>query len=103
MLPNDDTVNARVGCQALLIENVEIFPHIDLLNIPAGVHSKNRTNLLFKTGSYSSLVILKIGFCLHGTVLLAKAVVITEHSVTTHWEDLNDLMIMFPRLNALLH
>jgi transcriptional regulator GlxA family with amidase domain len=35
-----------------------------------------------------------------GVFLLAKAGVIYDHEVTTHWEDINDLQIQYPKLRV---
>jgi transcriptional regulator GlxA family with amidase domain len=35
-----------------------------------------------------------------GAFLLAKAGVITDHQVTTHWEDIDDLQNSFPALDV---
>ena len=35
-----------------------------------------------------------------GAFLLAKAGVIHNHEVTTHWEDIDDLQTQYPKLNV---
>ena len=35
-----------------------------------------------------------------GAFLLAKAGVLTNHTVTTHWDDIADLRLTFPQLNV---
>lgn len=35
-----------------------------------------------------------------GVFLLAKVGVIYDHEVTTHWEDINDLQIQYPKLRV---
>ena len=98
----DKTVIARGGFK--VNPNYYFFncPKIDVLIIAGGVHTeelkkRNVIDWISKTSNNASLV---SSVCT-GAFLLAEANIITNHQVTTHWEDINDLQNSYPNLKVL--
>ncbi|MDH5432771.1 MAG: DJ-1/PfpI family protein [Gammaproteobacteria bacterium] len=88
--------------------NYLVFPHYDIHNHPqldvlivvGGVHTEemNKQSVLDWIKHQSKLIQLTASVCT-GAFLLAKADVINNQTVTTHWEDIADLKNSFPDLN----
>jgi len=76
-------------------------PHLDVLVIPGGIHTDELTkphiiNWVAKTAAQTRLT---ASVCT-GAFILAQAGIITNQSVTTHWEDIPNLRAMFPTLDV---
>jgi transcriptional regulator GlxA family with amidase domain len=98
----DKVVIARGGFNVNPNCHFSNCPKIDVLIIVGGVHTKelekrNVIDWIYKTSKNASLV---ASVCT-GAFLLAEANIITNHQVTTHWEDINDLQNNYPNLKVL--
>jgi transcriptional regulator GlxA family with amidase domain len=98
----DKVVIARGGFNVNPNCHFSNCPKIDVLIIVGGVHTKelekrNVIDWIYKTSKNASLV---ASVCT-GAFLLAQANIITNHQVTTHWEDINDLQNNYPNLKVL--
>ncbi len=93
------TVLARGG---LKIQSIYSHPAIDVLIVPGGVHIQEMENTrvldwVRETAATSTLV---ASVCT-GAFLLAKSGVLSNQTVTTHWEDQNELQHLFPELTII--
>ncbi len=77
-------------------------PLIDVLVVVGGVHTKEvkKPNVINWIKEQSKSVKLIASVCT-GAFLLAQADVITTQTVTTHWEDIEDLKSDYPTLNVI--
>ncbi len=94
-------VKARGGFDVQPHYSFDNAPDIDVIVIVGGVHTEEVkkskvTEWINKTSSNAKIV---ASVCT-GAFLLAKANVVTDHCVTTHWEDISDLRKDFPRLEV---
>lgn len=95
------TIQARAGLRVLPDFSLTTHPVIDVLIIPGGViteqlHNKAVINWIAATARQSKLI---ASVCT-GAFLLAQARLLDGQSVTTHWEDLDDLRAQFPALDV---
>ncbi|WP_347331629.1 DJ-1/PfpI family protein, partial [Marinimicrobium locisalis] len=76
-------------------------PLIDVLIIAGGVHADEMSKPPVMEWIYhqSKNASVTASVCT-GTFLLAKAKVLKNHGVTTHWEDVADLRSAFPQLSV---
>lgn len=76
-------------------------PEIDLLIVVGGVHSDemNKTEVIEWIALQSTKAKMVASVCT-GVFLLAKAGVVENEKVTTHWEDIPDLKNSFPKLDV---
>ena len=95
------TVIARGGYEIIPKFSFNNSPHIDLLIIAGGVYAeeikKEPVITWIKEKSKAATIIASV--CT-GIFLLAKASVVTNQTVTTHWEDIAELKASFPNLNV---
>ncbi|XPF94521.1 DJ-1/PfpI family protein [Colwellia sp. RE-S-Sl-9] len=94
-------VNARANYKLVPDYQINNHPEIDLLIIVGGdhtneVHKKQVINWIKAQSEKAKLV---ASVCT-GAFLLAKAGVIHNHKVTTHWEDIDDLQTQYPNLKV---
>lgn len=97
-------VTARAGLRVLPDGALDSVSHTDVLLIPGGVVNAVMAcpitlewiNRVHATTRITASVCT-------GAFVLAAAGVITDHEVTTHWEDLDDLQKQFPRLSVTRH
>ena len=98
---NGKTVIARGGYSINPTYGFNNTPKIDLLVVAGGVYDdeikKEPVLEWIKKQSIDATVIASV--CT-GIFLLAEAEVVTNHVVTTHWEDINDLKANYPNLNV---
>ena len=98
---NGKTVIARGGYSINPTYSFYDSPNIDILIIVGGVHTeeikKDQVINWIKEKSVKATVIASV--CT-GVFLLAEAGVVTNHKVTTHWEDIADLKANYPNLNV---
>ena len=97
-----EAVVARAGYTVLPDYGFSDHPDIDVLIIAGGVHKDEMAKAkvmewIARQSRHASLV---ASVCT-GAFLLAKAQVLKEHKVTTHWEDIADLRSQFPKLNVI--
>jgi len=81
--------------------NVRNHPKLDLLVVAGGVHTQEmkKENVISWIKNVSEDTKIVASVCT-GAFLLAQAKVITNHKVTTHWEDIADLKDSFPSLDV---
>lgn len=93
-------VNARANYKLVPDYQINNHPTIDLLIVVGGDHTQeiHKTAVINWIKKQSDEVKTIASVCT-GAFLLAKAGVITDHEVTTHWQDLDDLKSQFPKLN----
>ncbi|GAL36551.1 ThiJ/PfpI family protein [Vibrio maritimus] len=98
---NHGAVSARGGFNVQSDYSILSHPKLDVVIVPGGIHEPEMTNLksidwIAKVAQEADLV---ASVCT-GAFLLAKAGVITDQTVTTHWEDQSDLKAKFPNLTV---
>lgn len=96
------TVRARAGLQFVPDFLIDAHPPIDLLIIPGGVVSAEleKPNVIDWIYRSAASTTITASVCT-GAFLLAKAGVLSSHTATTHWEDIEDLKNEFPLLNVI--
>ncbi len=97
-----EAVTARAGYTVVPHYSIDDHPPLDVLIISGGVHTQQMTNekILAWVKQQSEYVKLTATVCT-GIFILAQAVESLSCSVTTHWEDINDLKAMFSRLDVI--
>ena len=94
-------VTARAGLRVLPDHAIDQHPPIDVLIVPGGVvtHEMRQREAIdwIRRTAHTSQVTASV--CT-GAFLLAQAGVLVDQTVTTHWEDVDDLQAQFPRLNV---
>jgi transcriptional regulator GlxA family with amidase domain len=97
----EPTVTARGNYKINSHYTFENTPQTDLLIVVGGVHTEEVKKLSvinwIKEQSKNAKIVTSV--CT-GAFLLAEAKVITNHTVTTHWEDISDLRKDYPSLNV---
>jgi transcriptional regulator GlxA family with amidase domain len=93
------TINARGGYSINPAYGFQDAPKLDVLIVVGGVHTQEikKTNVLDWVRQKSSNATAIASVCT-GVFLLAEAGVVTNHAVTTHWEDIPDLKANYPNL-----
>jgi transcriptional regulator GlxA family with amidase domain len=96
------SVQARAGLKFVPDYSINKHPAIDLLIIPGGVVTRElqKPHIINWIRRVSETAKITASVCT-GAFLLAKADVISNHTVTTHWEDIADLKHDFPRLTVI--
>ncbi len=96
------TVSARAGYRVIPDYGFHDHPNIDVLIIVGGVHhdEMNKPEVLNWISHQSKKAKVTASVCT-GAFLLAKAQVLHQHRVTTHWEDVAELQAMFPSLQVI--
>jgi len=99
---SSDVVIARAGYRVLPDYHFNNHPTIDLLIVVGGDHTEeiNKPEVIDWIAKQSKQAKCVASVCT-GAFLLAKAGVITQQKVTTHWEDIDDLQECFPLLNVI--
>jgi transcriptional regulator GlxA family with amidase domain len=94
-------VKARAGYQILPNYSFESHPVIDVLIVVGGVHTEEmeKPAVLEWVQKQSKTAKLVASVCT-GAFILAKAGILTNHKVTTHWDDTHDLKQQFPDLTV---
>lgn len=97
----DEVVKARGEYKVLSDYTIKSHPKLDVLIVVGGVHTaelekQNVIDWIFQQTKTAKLI---ASVCT-GIFLLAKAKVVINHSVTTHWEDIEDLKNSFPALKV---
>jgi len=97
-----ETVLARAGYKVVPDFSFNNCPTIDLLIVVGGVHTAELTKprVLEWIKENAAKATLVASVCT-GTFIWAKAGVITDEKVTTHWEDIPDLRSDFPKLEVI--
>lgn len=94
-------INARGGFQVNPAYSFTNHSSIDVLIVVGGVHTQEllKPNVINWIGKVALQAKLIASVCT-GVFLLAKASVIQNETVTTHWEDIADLRRDFPSLDV---
>jgi transcriptional regulator GlxA family with amidase domain len=94
-------VQARAGMRVLPDFDLLAHPQIDLLIIPGGVVNQEleKPAVIAWIAAQSRGARITASVCT-GAFLLAQAGLLGNGSVTTHWEDIDDLRAMFPALDV---
>jgi len=93
---------ARGELQILPQYQISDHPEIDLLIVPGGIVSDelNKGKLISWIKETSKNTTITASVCT-GAFLLAKAGLLQSISATTHWEDIDDLVTIFPDINVI--
>ena len=93
------TINARGGYSVNPAYGFKDAPKLDILIVVGGVHTQEikKTNVLDWIRQKSANATAIASVCT-GVFLLAEAGVVSNHTVTTHWEDIPDLKSNYPNL-----
>lgn len=95
-------VNARGGFSVLAKYNIDNHPVLDTLIVAGGVHDKQLENsAVIRWITQQNTQVNSIAAVCTGVFLLAQAQVLTEHKVTTHWGDIDQLRDQFPALQVI--
>lgn len=94
-------VKARANYKVIPDHHINNHPNLDLLIVVGGDHSQevNKPEVIEWISHQSKKVRIIASVCT-GAFLLAKAGVITDQEVTTHWEDISDLQQQYPNLQV---
>lgn len=97
-----NTISARAGYRVIPGYGFNDHPMVDVLIVAGGVHSNEMDKLQVIEWIYqqSRNASITASVCT-GAFLLAKAKVLKEHNVTTHWGDIADLRSEFPQLSII--
>lgn len=98
---NEEPVVARGGFKVLPDYSIQNHPKIDLLVVVGGVHTHElcKPDVLSWLADVASVATEVVSVCT-GVFLLAQANVITNSTVTTHWEDIPELAAKYPDLTV---
>ena len=94
-------VVGRGGYQVNSHYTITNHPLLDVLIVVGGIHTQEmrKSEVVDWIKEQSEKVNMTASVCT-GVFLLAASGVVTNHQVTTHWEDLKDLKISYPLLNV---
>lgn len=97
-----ETVTARAGYRVLPDFTIDNHPPLDVLIVVGGVHDDemNKPHVINWINQQATTTQITASVCT-GAFLLAKAHIITNHNVTTHWGDAKILQNLFPQLNVI--
>ena len=96
------TVTARGVYEVNPTYGISDHPSIDVLIVVVGVHTgEMKKPLVLKWITEVSKKAKFIASVCTGAFLLAEAGVLSNHTVTTHWEDIPDLRKSYPKLEVL--
>lgn len=101
---NNKTVNARNGLKLVPDYDFNNHPDIDILIIPGGygaeeIEIKNKSLLNWIVDQHKK-VNITASICT-GAFLLAESGVLKNHTVTTHWMDIERLQREYPKLDVI--
>ena len=95
-------IKARAGLAVLADYTIASHPPIDLLIVPGGVVTEelNKPAIIAWLAATAARMQITASVCT-GAFLLAKAGLLDNRRVTTHWEDIADLRRDFPELQVI--
>ncbi len=95
------SVDARAGFKVTPSFSIDNHPTLDALIIAGGVHTGElkKSAVIDWLKNQHKKVDITASVCT-GAFLLAEAGIISDHSVTTHWEDIPDLRKDYPQLKV---
>jgi len=96
-----ETVIARGGYQINPDFDFSNHPEIDTLIVSGGIYGDemDKADVIRWIAQQAETATVVASVCT-GAFLLAQAKVIHNHTVTTHWEDIDDLKNLFPNLEV---
>lgn len=99
---SESIVTARGGFPISPHYCFENHPPLDILIVVGGVHTEElkKTKVINWIAKNSVLTEKTVSVCT-GAFLLAEANLLNGLSVTTHWEDIDDLKLSYPKLTVL--
>ena len=99
---SESIVTARGGFPVSPHYCFENHPSLDILIVVGGVHTEElkKTKVINWIAKTSALTEKTVSVCT-GAFLLAEANLLNGLSVTTHWEDIDDLKLNYPKLTVL--
>jgi len=99
---SESIVTARGGFSVSPHYCFENHPSLDILIVVGGVHTEElkKTKVINWIAKTSALTEKTVSVCT-GAFLLAEANLLNGLSVTTHWEDIDDLKLSYPKLTVL--
>lgn len=98
---NGGEVVARAGYKVVSDYAIDQHPELDVLIVSGGVHGPEmHKSEVIEWIARQAASVTSIASVCTGAFLLAKAQVIIDHDVTTHWEDIAELRRKFPDLNV---
>lgn len=94
-------VRVRAGMKIVPDYRLDAHPAIDILVVPGGVVTAEleKTEVTDWIARVATSARITASVCT-GAFLLAQARVLAVHTVTTHWEDVDDLRRQFPSLDV---
>jgi transcriptional regulator GlxA family with amidase domain len=97
-----NAISARAGYRVLPSYGFNDHPMIDVLIVAGGVHSNemDKSQVIEWIYQQAKNASITASVCT-GAFLLAKAKVLKEYKVTTHWEDIANLKSEFPQLSII--
>ena len=95
-------ITARFGLVVQPSHTIENHPRLDVLIVPGGIVSGQleRQPVIAWLERTAPGTTITASICT-GAFLLAKAGLLNGKMVTTHWEDIQDLQRMFPKISVL--
>lgn len=98
----DCIITARGGFLVSPHYSFNNHPSIDILIVVGGIHTEEikKTKVINWVSDTANLSIRTVSVCT-GAFLLAEAGLLNGLSVTTHWEDISDLKLNYPKLNVI--
>ena len=97
----NEPVRARGGLVVLLDKDFSTHPKIDVLIVPGGIVDAelSRSEVVQWIQKCADTVSITASVCT-GVFLLAKAKLLENKSITTHWEDILEFQEMFPGIQV---
>ena len=90
-------VRARAGLPVLPDYDISKHPPLDILIVPGGIHNAEmeKPQVLDWVRRVNGETLITAAVCT-GAFILGKAGILSDHNVTTHWEDIPDLRVLLP-------
>lgn len=97
-----ELIQARGGFPVQPHFSIDSHPHIDVLMVVGGIHTDEvkKSNIISWVGNVATKSKKVVSVCT-GAFILAEAGLLNDLSVTTHWEDIEDLKADYPKLNVI--
>lgn len=98
--PGAPYATARGGLRLLVDHTIESAPELDLLVVPGGVTTAVEQDAAVIGWLRERAGTPVVASVCTGAFLLAEAGILTDQTVTTHWEDRDELARRFPELTV---